>query len=77
MENLKVIEKHFKIEMKNKNFEEFKKTHPTLLNVIIKSMDEKYISAIKDVMDYTKGFREYNHLQAELNKIIDKQLKSK
>lgn len=41
MDNLKILENVFKSEMKNKNFEEFKKTHPTLLSVILKAMKQK------------------------------------
>ena len=40
MEDTKILEKHFKKEMLNKDFESFKKSHPTLLKCILKSMNE-------------------------------------
>lgn len=40
MTQLQVLEKHFKRTMKNKDFEAFKKSHPTLLKVIEDSMSE-------------------------------------
>ena len=72
MKNLKILENAFKEGMKNKDFEEFKKTHPTLLSVILKSMDEKRKETIDEVIIMVSNQREYNYLNNEL-----KQLKSK
>lgn len=40
MENLKILEAEFKKGMINKDFKAFKRSHPKLLNVILKSMDK-------------------------------------
>jgi hypothetical protein len=40
MENIKIFEKHFKKGMINKDFESFKKTHPTLIKCILEAMNE-------------------------------------
>ena len=72
MKNLKILENVFKEWMKNNDFEEFKKTHPTLLSVILKSMDEKRKETIDEVIIMVSNQREYNYLNNEL-----KQLKSK
>jgi len=37
---IKVLEMNFKKEMINKDFEAFKRTHPTLLRCILAAMDE-------------------------------------
>jgi hypothetical protein len=40
MENIKILEKHFRKGMINNNFELFKKDYPTLLKCILGAMDE-------------------------------------
>ena len=40
MDNIKIFEKHFRKGMIVKDFEAFKRTHPTLLKCILKAMDE-------------------------------------
>lgn len=41
MKDLELLEKNFVRLMKNKDFSSFKKTHPTLIRVILESMKEK------------------------------------
>lgn len=41
MNDLELIEKHFIRLMKNKDFSSFKKTHPTLVRVIMDCLKEK------------------------------------
>lgn len=40
MENIKIFEKHFRNGMIVKDFEAFKRTHPTLLKCILEAMNE-------------------------------------
>jgi hypothetical protein len=40
MENIKILEKHFRKGMIHKNFDLFKKDYPTLLKCILGAMDE-------------------------------------
>lgn len=40
MENIKILERRFEQDMIVKDFEAFKRTHPTLLKCILKAMDE-------------------------------------
>jgi len=40
MENIKIFEKHFRKGMIVKDFEAFKRTHPTLLKCILEAMNE-------------------------------------
>jgi hypothetical protein len=40
MENLEIFEKHFRRIMFNKDFNSFKRTHPTLLKAVLNAMDE-------------------------------------
>lgn len=40
MENLDIFEKHFRRGMVNKDFNSFKRTHPTLLRCIMNAMNE-------------------------------------
>ena len=40
MENIEIFEKHFKKGMSNKDFASFKRTHPTLLKVVTRAMEE-------------------------------------
>lgn len=40
MENIKIFEKHFKNGMINKDFDEFRRTHPRLLQCILNAMNE-------------------------------------
>lgn len=54
VENLQIFEYHFKKGMINKDFEAFKRTHPTLLRVILAAMDEIKKSAI-DNHDFGEG----------------------
>ena len=40
MENIEIFEKHFRKGMSNKDFASFKRTHPTLLKVVTRAMEE-------------------------------------
>ena len=40
MENIEIFEKHFRKGMVVKDFEDFKRTHPQLLNCILEAMSE-------------------------------------
>ena len=40
MEHIQVLEKHFRNGMINKDFEAFKRTHPSLLKCILNAMNE-------------------------------------
>lgn len=60
MENIKIIEKHFKRGMVVNDFTAFKKTHPTLLNCIINAMDE-----LSEVVDDQNNLLQECKLQLE------------
>ena len=49
-DNLTTFEEVFKKQMKNKDFDSFKKDYPTLLNVISESMVKSQIVAVKEVL---------------------------
>ena len=49
--NLNLLEKSFRKNMLNKDFESFKKTHPTLLKTILEAMNEQKHIGIRDIDD--------------------------
>jgi hypothetical protein len=49
-DNLTTFEEVFKKQMKNKDFDSYKKDYPTLLNVINESMVKAQIGAVKEVL---------------------------
>ena len=52
MNTLKTFEKHFREGMINKDFEAFKKSHPTLLKVILAAMDDVATTRLTDYNDF-------------------------